>query len=101
MDLNLAKRPELNLTSMMREVGYHINDNRSDTPNYVRRLRPGLSWPRYHLYVKESPEKYLLSLHLDQKADTRHYNPTSVHNGEYDGPLVETELQRIKSILWK
>ena len=87
------------LPELIRKIGYFLNDNNSGQLNCVKRLRAGQPWPRYHLYIKEEGGLYQLSLLVDQKAETRHYNPTSAHNGEYDGPLVEQEISRIKSIL--
>jgi len=87
------------LPELIRKIGYFLNDNKSGEINCLKRLRAGQPWPRYHLYIKQQDGKYLLNLHIDQKADTRHYNPTSAHNGEYDGPLVEQEINRIQILV--
>ncbi|MFH0873561.1 MAG: hypothetical protein V1846_01825 [Candidatus Komeilibacteria bacterium] len=84
---------------VLRSWGYSPNNSRSDQPNYVRRVRPGQSWPRYHLYLNEQAGNLCCELHVDQKAETRHYNPIHAHNGEYDGPLVEQEVNRLKQSL--
>jgi protein tyrosine/serine phosphatase len=87
------------LPELIRKIGYFLNDNNSGEINCVKRLRAGHPWPRYHLYIKQQDKNFILNLHVDQKAETRHYNPTSAHNGEYDGPLVEQEINRIQSLL--
>ncbi len=88
--------PQGSPEQLMRSWGYSPNDNRSAQPNYVRRLRPGQLWPRYHLYISLQGTTMVCDLHVDQKPDTRHYNPTHAHNGEYDGPLVEQEVNRLQ-----
>ena len=52
-------------------------------------------FPRFHLYATEQEDTAFLNLHLDQKAPI--YQGVSAHSGEYEGPLVEKEAQRIQS----
>jgi hypothetical protein len=69
-------------------LGYHLERNGS----YAKRAGPG-TFPRYHVYVEVQGEQVKVSVHLDAKAPT--YEGTSAHAGEYDGPLIEEEMQRI------
>lgn len=56
----------------------------------------GTSYPRFHAYCKSMPNAvFAVNLHLDQKRPT--YHGVAAHSGEYSGPLVEAEAQRIKS----
>ena len=43
--------------------------------------------------MKVAEDKFIFSLHLDQKKPI--YEGTHAHNGEYFGPVVETEADRI------
>lgn len=86
------------LDQTLRSWGYSPNDNRSAQPNYVRRIRAGQSWPRYHLYITAQADTLVCDLHVDQKPETRHYNAPHAHNGEYDGPLVEQEANRLQQL---
>ncbi len=97
--MTITVRTTQALPELIRKIGYFLNSNNSGELNCVKRLRPGQPWPRYHLYIKEISDSYQLNLHVDQKAETRHYNASSAHNGEYDGPLVEQEINRIQSLL--
>lgn len=69
-------------------LGYHAEPNGS----YARRVS-GQPFPRYHVYADLRGEEVIVNLHLDAKKPS--YAGTSAHAGEYDGPLVEAELQRI------
>lgn len=73
-------------------LGYHVERNGS----YARRAGNGV-FPRYHVYAEVQGEQIRVSLHLDAKAPT--YEGTSAHAGEYDGPLIEAEMQRISNAL--
>ena len=57
-------------------------------------------YPRFHLYTKPisgATGGYSFSLHLDQKRTS--YEGSTGHSGDYDGPVVEGEAERIKSLL--
>lgn len=80
-----------NLYSFMRRAGYApLRDS------YVRRLR-GTDYPRFHIYVDELPNTYLLKLHLDQKRPS--YDRQTAHSGEYEGEIVEAEGRRMEKLL--
>jgi hypothetical protein len=93
----VIKNIQKNIVTVARELGYIIIDSRENNEyNLVRRLDRD-NYPRFHLYVKQNGYDYNFSLHLDQKAPI--YKGTHAHSGEYFGPAVEDEADRIKSIL--
>ena len=61
--------------------------------SYTRKLARDF-YPRFHVYVKETDRVVTFDLHLDQKKAS--YAGSNMHGGEYEGPLVEQELARIK-----
>ena len=80
--------------SALRAVGYGLRDQSADGEgNFVKRLGRG-DYPRFHCYTKIEDGALLINLHIDQKRPG--YEGTSRHAGEYDGPVVEEEAQRIK-----
>ena len=85
-----------NIVGVARSLGYVIIDTNSNEYNLVRKLDAG-NYPRFHAYVTQNGENFHFSLHLDQKAPI--YQGTHAHNGEYFGPVVEREEERIKEIL--
>ncbi len=76
-------------TFLKRKCGYFPLKN-----SYVRRLGTHF-YPRFHLYVGEDKNNYILNLHLDQKRPS--YGNQTAHSGEYDGEVVEEEAKRIKN----
>lgn len=79
---------------LLKRAGYSMhNDFRSGKDSYSRRLGSGF-FPKFHMYVEEAPEKIILNLHLDQKQAS--YEGSNMHSGEYDGTVVEGEMERIK-----
>ena len=99
-----------NINSIMRQIGYiPAYLQKEEETSIVRRLGRN-DYPRFHLYIKEkSSEKsfglepqdklntYVFSLHLDQKKPS--YEGSVGHSGEYDGDLIENEVERIKKLL--
>jgi hypothetical protein len=95
----VIKNVQKNIVSVARELGYLIIDSRENNEyNLVRKLNHD-NYPRFHLYVKQNGYDYTFSLHLDQKAPI--YKGTHAHSGEYFGPVVEEESDRIKEVLAK
>jgi hypothetical protein len=86
-----------NVVNISRKLGYVIIDSKENGKyNLVRKLT-GLNYPRFHVYLKVAGDRFIFSLHLDQKAPI--YKGTHAHSGEYAGPVVEDEVDRIKNIL--
>jgi len=79
-----------NLYSFLRKRGYApFHDS------FVKVLS-GSGYPRFHLYINETGDKYILNLHLDQKKPS--YGKETAHSGEYEGEIVEKEAERIKEL---
>jgi hypothetical protein len=96
MDFEIKNLQE-NIVAVSRRLGYLIIDSRGNNEyNLVRKLT-GQNYPRFHAYVKQAGDRFIFSLHLDQKAPS--YKGTHAHSGEYFGPVVEKEADRIKEIL--
>ena len=92
MDFNL-KNINMSISEAARQTGYSIIDTKDNGEyNLVRRLA-GANYPRFHAYVKQQGSDFIFSLHLDQKKPI--YQGTHTHNGEYFGPVVEGEADRI------
>jgi hypothetical protein len=93
----LGEAPEM----WLRRAGYAFIPEREDgQASFARRLTRDF-YPRFHVYFIEAPENgetYLtFNLHLDQKRPG--YEGFSRHNAEYDGDVVENEMERLKSLL--
>ena len=96
MDFQI-KNIQKNIAIISREIGYKIIDTREGPEyNLVRKLGVD-NFPRLHIYVKENGRDFSFSLHLDQKAPS--YEGSHAHSGEYFGPIVEDEADRIKETI--
>lgn len=94
LDKNKLSDTPLNL---IRGAGYgYIRDRRSGQESFARHTGRNF-YPRFHLYIEEEGEKIIFNLHLDQKQPS--YSGSHMHNGEYDGEVIEEEMERIKLIL--
>lgn len=81
----------------IRQTGYgFIRDRHSGKESYVRRLGGGF-YPRLHMYIEDRGDAVSFNLHLDQKQAS--YEGSNMHSGEYDGEVVESEMERIKSFI--
>jgi len=95
----IIKNIQKSIVEVARELGYLIIDTKDNGEyNLVRKLDID-NYPRFHAYVKQQGTDFNFNLHLDQKKPT--YKGTHAHNGEYFGPVVETEADKIKDILTK
>lgn len=94
----LGMAPEL----WLRHAGYALIPERENgEASFARRLSRDF-YPRFHVYFKiekttSGVEKFVFNLHLDQKRPG--YEGYKRHNAEYDGEVVEQELERLKSFL--
>lgn len=78
---------------ILRKAGYkHFIDPVTKKESYILHLTNGF-YPRFHIYMKTEDNQLTIDLHLDQKKPS--YAGSNAHGGEYDGPQVEKELQRI------
>lgn len=77
----------------LRKAGYaYFKDPQSGEESFVLRLSSDY-YPRFHLYVEQAEGGSVFNLHLDQKKPS--YGDNHMHSGEYDGPTVAKEMQRI------
>ena len=91
------KNLKKSVVEVSREIGYLIIDtNERGEVNMVRKLA-GISFPRFHIYLKQRGQDFVFDLHLDQKKPS--YEGSHAHSGEYFGPVIDAETDRIKSIL--
>lgn len=89
----------VNPVTALRRCGYHFEKNVPDTGEVsaARDLGGTGGFPRLHAYAKMISNSLQINLHLDQKRPS--YSGTKAHSGEYEGEIVEQEVERIKSIL--
>ena len=95
MDFTI-KNLEKSIVSIARDVGYVIIDTNGNEYNLVRKILRE-NYPRFHVYLKQNGQDFLFSLHLDQKKPS--YEGSHAHSGEYFGPIIDVEADRIKEIL--
>lgn len=100
MDFSVYKNKlPLSGEQVMQQFGYgHITSHHTGKDSFVRRLYRD-HYPRFHVYVSEVQEKVTFSMHLDQKEAS--YKGNRMHSGEYDGPLVEAEINNLKNFIVK
>lgn len=82
--------------NLMRDLGYHFQ-GQTENSKELGFSRPRTGYPRLHLFIKQEKEILSLSLHLDQKKPV--YENATAHSGDYDGPVVEREMARIKQYI--
>lgn len=89
-----------NLTDSMRSVGYHYdgNDQKTGEWRFYRSLSANL-YPRFHVYAAfdKASKKLTVNLHLDQKAPV--YQGSTAHSGDYEGPVIDEEISKLKMAL--
>jgi len=87
----LIKKPKLQLgnpNNFFRDLGY--------APLEAGQFaKPSRGYPRFHIYIKEGKDNYLINLHLDQKRPS--YGKYTAHSGEYNSETVKIEAKRIMS----
>lgn len=90
------------IQNITRKIGYELLaiENNGDY-NIVRDLSDGYKYPRFHIYIKKDKEndRLIFNLHLDQKFASYEKSGAHSHSGEYEGKVVENEVERIKNIL--
>lgn len=93
----VIKNLQKSVVAVARETGYVIIDTKPNGEyNLVRRLDRD-NYPRFHAYLKQQGTDFIFSLHLDQKKPS--YQGSHAHSGEYFGPVVENESDRVKNVL--
>ncbi len=87
----------VNPDRFLRRAGYaFIRDRNTGKESYARHLGRG-RYPRLHMYFKDVDDRVTFDLHLDQKYAS--YEGSNMHNAEYDGEIVEVEIDRLKNLL--
>ena len=82
---------------IMREIGYVPTHFQEPSEFSIVRKMLGGEYPRFHIYVKQHGADFSFNLHLDQKKPS--YEGSKGHSGEYEGKVVEDEVERIKHLL--
>ena len=92
---NFAKPLPYTPDYLLKHAGYHhFIDPNTGKESYIRRLSSQF-YPRFHVYVMETDKVITFDLHIDQKKPS--YKGTAAHGGEYDGPVVEEEIARLRA----
>ncbi len=97
MKFSIENNNKYNLAILIRKISYHYL-GKTDNQEYslVRTFERG-GYPRFHIYLKITPEELFFSLHLDQKKPIHKGAPA--HSADYEGKVVEQEAERIKQLL--
>ncbi len=82
--------------NLLRRAGYGELRKYTGQISYTRRVS-NANFPRYHAYVEDKNGGVMVNLHIDQKEAT--YEGSHAHSGEYDGLLVEREMERIEKAI--
>ena len=78
--------------NLLRKLGYGEQRKFDGQISYIRRAGSS-DFPRFHAYIEDKDNGLQINLHLDQKGAS--HEGSHAHSGEYDGPLVEKEMQII------
>ncbi len=97
MKLKIPK-DKLDITpeQFLRRAGYVFIQDKRGKESFVRRLGRNF-YPRFHIYIEAEEDFIVFSLHLDQKRPI--YSGAHAHNAEYDGEVVEAEIERLRSLV--
>ena len=98
MDFTI-KNLQRSASDVARTIGYVIIDTTARGEyNMVRKFSRD-NYPRFHVYLKQLGTDFVFSLHLDQKKPVYENSGAHAHNGEYFGPVIDGERDRIKNAL--
>jgi hypothetical protein len=88
-----------NEVQFLRHAGYAFHIERATGKESWVRLITGNDYPRFHAYVGVRGGTLTIDLHLDQRKPVyKAVKGVHAHAGEYDGPLVEEEIGRLKAL---
>ncbi|MFA6131451.1 MAG: hypothetical protein WC702_00065 [Patescibacteria group bacterium] len=85
-----------NARNLMRRLGYGEHVGHGGQTSFSRRLS-GSDFPRFHAYVEDKDSGIQINLHLDQKQSG--LGSGAAHGGEYEGPLVTQEINRLSRMI--
>jgi len=91
------KNLQKSTNDVMRTLGYKSAYFQKPGEVSIVRLMGRNEYPRFHAYIKQNGQDFSFNLHLDQKKPS--YEGQTGHSGDYDGEVVESEAERIKSML--
>lgn len=100
--VNKSRLSNFSADEFLRRAGFaYIYDNIREHGSFVKRLTRD-HYPRLHVYVmektdKEGRELIVIEMHLDQKKAS--YTGTKMHSAEYDGEVVEAEINNLKNLM--
>jgi hypothetical protein len=90
------KSKNVNILDLLRKAGYSYRGVVEGDMSFIKRAGRD-EYPHYHIYVKIEGENIVVNMHFDQKKPS--YHGVSAHSADYDGELVEKEIERIKEII--
>jgi len=98
MRLSFQSQRSENTQTLFRRLGYSPDRFQNvGEPSFHRRFR-NLAYPRFHIYIQVDTARELsFTIHLDMKQPS--YAGSAAHSGEYNGPVVEDEAERIKRLV--
>lgn len=89
-----------NIVMAMRRAGYLMlgEYDEGGELSFVKKIDIH-NYPRFHVYLKmnQDEEILIINLHLDQKKPT--YEQAKDHGADYEGVLIEQEMERLKTLL--
>jgi hypothetical protein len=96
--MRLVVSTNQSVITVMRRAGYGLlgQDQTTGEFSFAKRASGG-DYPRFHAYVKKDGGQIIINIHLDQKKPS--YGGSRAHNGEYEGPLLDLESQKIKTAI--
>lgn len=100
--VNKSRLTNFNAGEFLRQAGFaYIYDKLKEHGSYVKRLTRDY-YPRLHVYVMEKKDQsgrelIVIEMHLDQKKAS--YTGVKMHNAEYDGEVVEAEIENLKNLM--
>ena len=85
------------INDIMRQIGYMPAFFQEPGEFSIVRKVGRNDYPRFHAYIKQTGQDFSFNLHLDQKKPS--YEGSTGHSGDYDGDVIEVEIERIKGLL--
>ncbi|MEA3398175.1 MAG: hypothetical protein U9R06_00325 [Patescibacteria group bacterium] len=82
---------------ILRQAGYNYIIGRDGRQDSFAREFSRTGYPRFHIYLKYKNDIVEFNLHLDQKKPS--YAGSRAHSGEYNGAVVEAEINRLKKLI--
>ena len=100
MEIKIKDRGET-ISNISRKIGYRVQGSSEDDKYSIVKKLSERDYPRFHIYIKKDEEnkRIILNLHLDQKLPSYKNSGAHSHSGEYNGEVVEKEMERIKNVL--